>query len=159
MSPATTDLCDDHPDEARVVDPILRGFGGVAAFSGPIATVKAHEDNPLVREALGQPGNGRVLVIDGGGSLRCAMLGGQLAEMAVKNGWAGIVVNGCVRDTAELRRTAVGVKALATHPRKSGKKGEGSRDVAVTFGGMTFRPGEYLYADDDGVVVSARSLG
>jgi regulator of ribonuclease activity A len=158
MTRPTTDLCDAHPDDARVVDPIFRDFGGAPAFSGPIATVKAHEDNVLVRAALGEPGGGRVLVIDGGGSLRCAMLGSNLAALGITHGWSGILLYGCVRDVGELRAAAIGIKALASHPRKSGKKGEGSRDVAVTFGGVTFRPGEHLYADADGVIVSARAL-
>jgi regulator of ribonuclease activity A len=159
MPRPTPDLCDAHPDDVRVLDPLFRDFGGEPAFSGPIATVKAHEDNVLVRAALDEPGGGRVLVIDGGGSLRCAMVGGNLAALGAANGWSGILVHGCVRDVGELRAVAIGIKALAAHPRKSGKKGEGARDVAVTFGGVTFRPGEHLYADADGVIVSARPLG
>jgi len=153
-----TDLCDAYSDDLRVVDPLFRDFGGQLAFSGAIATVKVHEDNVLVRKALEEPGGGRVLVVDGGGSLRCALMGGNLAEIGAKNGWSGVLVYGCVRDVRELRGAAIGVKALAVHPVKSGKKGEGSRDVPVTFGGVTFRPGEFLYADEDGVVISARPL-
>lgn len=158
MPKPTTDLCDAHPDDARAVAPIFRDFGGIVAFSGPIATVKAHEDNVLVRQALEEPGNGRVLVIDGGGSLRCALLGSNLAALGVKNGWSGILVHGCVRDSKELRGASIGIKAIATHPVRSAKKGDGSRDVPVTFGGVTFRPGEQIYADEDGVIVSAREL-
>ena len=158
MARLTPDLCDDHPDVALAVAPLFRSFGGPAAFSGPIATVKVHEDNVLVREALAEPGAGRVLVVDGGGSLRCALVGGNLAALGAKNDWRGAVVYGCVRDLGELRAAAFGVLALAAHPVKSAKKGEGARDVAVTFGGVTFRPGEYLYADEDGIVVSARPL-
>ena len=158
MSKPTTDLCDAHPDDARPVAPLFRDFGGEAAFSGPIVTIKSHEDNVLFRKALEEPGAGRVLVVDGGGSLRCAMMGGNLAEIGVKNGWSGVLLNGCVRDVKDLRAAAIGIKALAAHPVKSGKKGDGARDVAVTFGGVTFRPGEMLYADEDGVVVSARPL-
>jgi len=154
----TTDLCDAYPDDARVVAPLFRDFGGRGAFSGTIVTVKVHEDNVLVRQALEEPGGGRVLVVDGGGSLRCALMGGNLAEIGVKNGWSGVLVHGCVRDLKDLREAAIGVKALAAHPVKSAKKGEGSRDVAVTFGGVTFRPGEMLYADEDGVIASARPL-
>lgn len=154
----TTDLCDAHPDEARAVAPLFRDFGGKAAFSGPIVTIKCHEDNVLFRKALEEPGAGRVLVVDGSGSLRCAMMGGNLAEIGVKNGWSGVLLNGCVRDVKDLRAAAIGIKALAAHPVKSGKKGEGSRNVVVTFGGVIFRPGEMLYADEDGVVVSARPL-
>jgi regulator of ribonuclease activity A len=158
MKNATTDLCDAHPDDVRVVAPLFRDFGGLTAFSGPIVTIKSHEDNVIFRKALEEPGAGRVLVVDGGGSLRCALMGGNLAEIGAKNGWSGVLLNGCVRDVGEVRAVAIGVKALAVHPIKSGKKGEGARDVPVTFGGITFRPGEMLYADENGVVVSARPL-
>lgn len=159
MAHPTTDLCDAHPEDVRVVAPLFRDFGGNTAFSGPIVTIKCHEDNVIFRKALEEPGAGRVLVVDGGGSLRCALMGGNLAEIGAKNGWSGVLLNGCVRDVKDLRAAAIGVKALASHPVKSGKKGEGARDVPVTFGGITFRPGEMLYADEDGVVVSARPLG
>ena len=155
---AITDLCDAHPADVRVVDPVFRDFGGNRAFGGPIATLQLFEDNSLVREALEQPGNGRVLVVDGGGSLRCALLGGNLAQLAEKNEWAGVVVYGAVRDTRELAAARVGVKGLAPHPKKSNKKGIGERDVIVTFAGVTFKPGEYLYADEDGIIVSAKNL-
>lgn len=158
MAFATTDLCDAHPDDVRVVDPIFRDFGGLRAFHGVVVTSKLFEDNSLVREALEQPGAGRVLVVDGGGSLRCALLGGNLAVLAERNGWAGVVVFGAVRDTRELAAANVGVKALAAHPKKSDKRGVGQRDVAVTFAGVTFHPGDHLYADDDGIVVSSRPL-
>jgi regulator of ribonuclease activity A len=154
---AVTDLCDAHP-ELAAVEPILRDFGGSLAFFGPIVTLKVFEDNSLVRESLEQPGNGRVLVVDGGGSLRCALLGGNLAALAEKNGWAGVIVHGAVRDVRELRAARVGVKAIAPHPRKSEKRGLGERDVPVTFGGVTFKTGEYVYADEDGVVVSPSAI-
>jgi regulator of ribonuclease activity A len=157
MAISTTDLCDAHPD-VRVAEPIFRDFGGAKAFAGPIVTLKLFEDNSLVREQLEQPGGGRVLVVDGGGSLRCALLGGNLAALAEQNGWSGVVVFGAVRDTRELQAAKVGVKALAPHPRKSDKRGIGERDVKVTFAGVTFHPGEHLYADEDGIVVSARGL-
>lgn len=150
----TADLCDARPEAARVVAPMFRDFGGAVRFAGPISTVKAHEDNTLVRKALEEPGAGRVLVVDGGGSMRCAMLGGNLADLAQNNGWAGVVVYGCVRDSRELAKVPVGIKALATHPKKSDKRGEGQRDVPVTFGGVTFHPGEHLTADEDGIVVT-----
>ena len=158
MALPTTDLCDAHADVLRVVAPLFRDFGGNTAFSGLIVTIKAHEDNVIFRKALEEPGLGRVLVVDGGGSLRCAMMGGNMAELGAKNGWAGVLLNACVRDVKDLGATAIGIKALAACPLKSGKKGEGSRDVPVTFGGVTFRPGEMLYADEDGVVVSARPI-
>lgn len=162
MSFATCDLCDEFDGKAeyglRVVDPMFRAYGGHLAFSGRIATLKLFEDNSLVRERLGEPGEGRVLVVDGGGSLRCALVGDQLGELAVKNGWSGIVVYGCIRDSAAIAAQAIGIRALNTHPRKSVKTGVGQRDVSVTFGGVTFVPGEWLYADADGIIVAGRAL-
>lgn len=157
MSTATTDLSDAFQDLLHV-DPLFRQFGGTPSFHGPIRTVKCHEDNSKVREVLEQPGHGTVLVVDGGGSLRCALVGGMLAQLAHQNGYAGIVVFGCVRDSAELAATPVGVMALATHPRKSDKRNHGFVDVLVSFGGVTFTPGAWLYADDDGIVVSSKSI-
>lgn len=151
MNP-TADLSDAYPD-ALVADPIFTSFGGRVAFSGSIATVRCFEDNSLVRDAVHEPGEGRVLVVDGGGSLACALLGDRLAAMARDHGWAGVVVNGCVRDVRQLAETELGVKALAAHPRRSVKRGEGERDVEVTFAGVTFRTGAWLYADEDGMVV------
>jgi regulator of ribonuclease activity A len=152
--PSTTDLSDAHP-EAQVCDPVFHDFGGRAAFQGAIATLKVFEDNALVRSTLETPGAGRVLVVDGGGSLRCALVGGLLGKLAVDNGWAGVVVFGCVRDVGELAACAVGIKALAVHPRKS-EKGlhTGHAERVVRFAGVAFRPGAWLYADADGVVVS-----
>jgi regulator of ribonuclease activity A len=157
MSTATTDLSDAHP-EVQACEPLFRDFGGRTAFYGPIKTLKAFEDNSLVRKLLEQPGEGRVLVVDGGGSKRCALVGGKLGELAVKNGWAGIVVYGCVRDTAELATHAVGVKALAAQPRKSEKRGLGQEDSPLMFAGATFRPGFWLYADADGMIVSEKAI-
>ena len=158
MSLMTTDLSDAHP-EAQVCDPVFRDFGGKTAFHGAIRTLKIFEDNALLRATLETPGQGRVLVVDAGGSLRCAVLGGNLGQLAVKNGWAGLIVYGCVRDSEELGAQAIGVKALATHPRKS-EKGLHSAyaDRVVTFAGVTFRPGAWLYADADGVVVSDQPI-
>ncbi|HSF86022.1 MAG TPA: ribonuclease E activity regulator RraA [Acidimicrobiia bacterium] len=153
MSFSTADLSDQHPD-ALIADPGLSDFGGVRRFAGPIRTVRCIEDNSLVRVALEGPGNGAVLVVDGGGSLRCALLGDQLGTLAMENGWSGVIVNGCVRDSADLGTMDLGVKALATHPRKSVKRGEGERDVAVSFLGVEFSPGAMVYADGDGVVVA-----
>jgi regulator of ribonuclease activity A len=162
MTFATCDLCDEFDERAdyrlRVVAPMFKSYGGKAQFSGRIETLKVFEDNSLVREALASPGVGKVLVVDGGGSLRCALVGDQLGELGVKNGWAGIVVWGCIRDSAVIGTQAIGVRALDTHPRKSIKKGAGDRNIAVTFGGVTFAPGEWLYADADGVIVSAQPL-
>ncbi len=158
MSSAITDLSDAHP-EAQVCDPLFANFGGARAFYGAIATVKVFEDNTLVRATLETPGNGRVLVVDGGGSRRCALVGGMLAELAAKNGWAGIVVYGCVRDTAELAAQAVGIKALAVHPRKS-EKGlhSGQAGRSLEFAGVRFRSDAWLYADADGILVAESAL-
>lgn len=159
MPIATTDLCDAHGERVRVVAPLFRDFGKVRHFAGTIATLKVFEDNVLVRAALEQPGEGRVLVVDGGGSLRCALMGDMIAKLAVDSGWAAVLINGCVRDAEAIGELALGVRALGTHPRKSGKKGWGEKDVPVSFGGVTFRPGEWLCADADGIVVAEQPLG
>lgn len=158
MSTATTDLSDAHP-EAQVAAPLFADFGGKSQFYGPVKTLKVFEDNAAVRAALETPGEGRVLVVDGGGSARCALVGGMLGELAVKNGWAGIVVYGYVRDRAELAGHAVGIKALGAHPRKS-EKGLHSAvaDKVLNFAGVTFKPGAWLYADIDGIVVSDQAI-
>jgi regulator of ribonuclease activity A len=148
----TTDLSDLYPD-APVFAPVFQEFGGRPRFTGRAVTLRVHENNPLVRERLGTPGEGRVLVVDGGGSLNCALLGGQLGELAEQGGWAGVIVNGCVRDTAELRGLNVGIRALAAHPRRSGKAATGEQDVPVTFAGVTVRPGDLISADEDGILI------
>lgn len=158
MPAKTADICDEHADSVRVLTPMFQDYGGRVEFSGPVSTVKLFEDNSRVREAVSEPGEGRVLVVDGGGSLRCALLGDNLAAMAVANGWQGIVVYGCIRDAAEIAAMDLGVKALNTHPCKSVKRGLGERDVPVTFAGETLRPGDYLYADRDGVVLASSAL-
>lgn len=157
MTFKTTDLCDAHAD-VQVAEPLLRHFGGAQRFAGPIRTLKLFEDNSLVRSTLETPGEGHILVVDGGGSLRCALVGDQLGALAEQNGWAGLVVNGCVRDIAELEQLPVGVLALAAHPRRSEKRGAGERDVVVRFAGVVFKPGQYLYADADGLVVADQAL-
>ncbi|NMG30429.1 ribonuclease E activity regulator RraA [Aromatoleum evansii] len=158
MEIQTADLCDAHEGKLRIVSPMFRSFGGRAAFGGEIATLKVFEDNSLVRTALEGPGKDRVLVIDGGASMRCALVGDQLALLGVKNGWAGVIVYGCIRDSKAIGGMDIGVFALGTHPQKSIKKGVGDKDLAVTFGGVTFVPGQFVYADEDGVVVSESSL-
>lgn len=158
MSFNTADLYDHHSTEVQVALPMFRDYGGLTHFSGPISTVKVHEDNVLVREALEQPGEGRVLVVDGGGSMRCALVGDLLAYLGQKNGWAGIIVYGCIRDSAEIAKIAIGVKAMATNPRKSVKKGAGDRDIPVRFADVSFVPGHYLYADEDGILVAEKQL-
>ena len=159
---ATCDLLDEHEtkegDGLRVVQPMFKAYGKAPKFCGQIETLKVFEDNSLVREALASPGNGRVLVIDGGGSLRCALVGDQLGELAVKNNWSGIVVWGCIRDSVAINQQNIGLRALDTNPKKSIKKGAGTRGEPVTFGGVSFTPGEWLYADEDGVIVSRRAL-
>jgi len=158
MSLATADLCDAHAD-LQVCEPVFADYGGVMSFHGPIVTLKVFEDNALVRQLLETPGQGRVLVIDGGASTRCALVGGNLGVLGVKNGWAGIVVNGCIRDSEEIAAQAIGVKALGTHPRKS-EKGlhSGHVDRTVSFAGVAFKPGAWLYADADGVVLSEQRI-
>jgi regulator of ribonuclease activity A len=148
----TSDLFDEHPG-ATSCETQFRQFGGVRSYSGPIATVRCHEDNVLLRAQVSEAGDGRVLVVDGGGSFACALLGDNIAELAVSNGWAGIVVNGCVRDVAALAGLPIGIKALGTNPRPSGKSGAGEVGVPVTFGNAEFAPGAMLHADDDGVIV------
>lgn len=158
MDLLTTDLCDAHDGTVRVVEPMFSSFGGRPAFFGRIATLKLFEDNSLVRTALESFGEGRVLVIDGGGSLRRALVGDQLAALGVKNGWAGIIVYGCIRDSRAIGEMGIGVFAIDTHPMKTVKRNVGEADIPVNFGGVTFTPGEWLYADEDGVIVSAVAL-
>ena len=150
---STADILDRHPVEARVCELEFRQFGAVSSFAGPLSTVRCHEDNVVLKRHLGEAGAGRVLVVDGAGSRRVALLGDMVAGLAARNGWAGLVLNACVRDVAALRLLDVGIKALGTNPRPSGKLGAGEIDVPVEFGGITFRPGAMLYSDDDGVVV------
>lgn len=162
MNFKTPDLCDEFETElgksVRVVAPMFQCYGGRRMFSGMIVTLKIFEDNSLVREALAENGKGKVLVVDGGGSLRCALVGDQLAILAHKNGWEGIVVYGCIRDSVDINNIDIGIRALNTHPQKSIKKGAGDRNVSVSFGGTTFNPGEAIYVDDDGILVSSSPL-
>jgi regulator of ribonuclease activity A len=154
MTIATADLYDERGDQLDSCDLQLRQYGGRRAFSGRIVTVRCHQDNALLKSILGEPGEGRVLVVDGGGSLHTALMGDVIASTAVENGWSGVVINGAVRDVAALRELDLGVKALGSNPRRSGKDGTGERDVPVAFGGVTFRPGAELFSDDDGILVS-----
>ena len=159
---ATSDLCDVHKNDCsgqfRVLAPVFRDFGGIASFSGPVSTVKCFEDNSLVKSAVDSPGMGRVLVVDGGASLRRALVGGNLAAAAAKNGWAGVVVNGCVRDVGELAQCSTGIRALAAMPLPTEKRNEGQRDVAVQVQGTWIYPGDWLYADADGMVLMTAPL-
>jgi regulator of ribonuclease activity A len=154
----TADLCDEFSAELEIAAPVFRSFGGRASFAGPASTVKCFEDNSRVKEAVGEPGRGRVLVVDGGGSLRCALLGDLLAKQAADNGWAGVVVHGCVRDSAEIAGFELGVLALAAIPQRSERKGEGQRDVVIELAGARVHPGDWVYADEDGMVVARRAL-
>ncbi|NRR32383.1 ribonuclease E activity regulator RraA [Oxalobacteraceae bacterium] len=163
MTFATTDLCDDNPqllEDGRlaVLPPVFQHFGKHQRFSGRVTTLKVHEDNALVRAVLETQGDGNVLVIDGGGSLRRALVGGQLGLLAQDNGWAGIVVYGCIRDTDEINSCEIGVRALAAHPQKSSKKGVGERNVRVHIRGVAVNPGDWIYADADGVLVAQQKL-
>jgi len=160
--PSTCDLCDAHKGDDsgafRVLPPVFHSYGGVPAFAGTVHTVKCFEDNSLVKAAVDLPGQGRVLVVDGGASLRRALVGGNLAASAARNGWAGLVVNGCVRDAAELAAAQVGIRALGLMPLPTDKRGEGQADVAVQIQGVWVRPGDWLCADADGIVVSTHAL-
>lgn len=149
----TSDLLDEHGDAAQVCELQFRRFGSTGDFSGEIQTVKCLEDNVLLKQELSKPGEGRVLVVDAGGSFRCAVLGDSIATLARDNGWAGIVVNGCVRDLAGLRVVGLPVKAVGSNPRPSRKTGDGEVGVTLELGGATFRPGDTLVSDEDGLVV------
>ena len=155
----TCDLCDLHKHDTsgafRVLPPVFQAYGGRAAFAGPVATVKCHEDNTSVKALVESPGHGRVLVVDGGGSLRHALVGGNLAAAAARNGWVGVVVDGCVRDASELAATDLGVRALGLMPLPTDRRHPGLVDVPVRLQGVVVRPGEWLVADADGIVVLA----
>lgn len=159
---ATCDLCDEHKNNTdgdfRVLPPVFKDYGRRIKFAGQVSTVKCFEDNTLVKAAVDSPGNGRVLVVDGGASLRRALVGGNLGKAAAKNGWAGVVVDGCVRDSAELAECDVGIRALALMPLPTEKRQEGQKDVAVQIQGVWVRPDDWLYADEDGIVVASRPL-
>lgn len=154
----TADLCDQYRDRLQLVDPLFRHYGARREFAGRMVTVKVHEDNALVRSALERNGAGQVLVIDGGGSLRSALVGGQVAQLAADKGWEGLLIYGCVRDSLEIARIPLGVLALATCPVPPLKRTFGDTDLPLRFGGAVFRPGEHLYADDDGVVLAPEKL-
>ncbi len=155
MTDATADLYDQHGESLQVLSLQMRRFGRRVRFDGLIRTVRCYEDNSLARQVLETAGHGQVLVVDGGGSLRVALLGDQMAELAVASGWAGVVINGAVRDSAAVDGLDLGVKALGTNPRKGIKRGDGQVDIPVSFGGVIFKPGDRLFSDEDGVVVMA----
>ncbi|BBY86000.1 ribonuclease E activity regulator RraA [Mycolicibacterium tokaiense] len=152
---ATADLVDEIGADVRSCDLQLRQFGGRDIFAGPVVTVRCFQDNALLKSILSEPGGGAVLVIDGDASVHTALVGDLIAELGRSNGWAGLIVNGAVRDAATLRTLDIGIKALGTNPRKSTKTGAGERDVPVSFGGVTFHPGDIAFSDDDGIVLVA----
>ena len=158
MTYSVPDICDEFIEEITVLEPLFANYGAKLKFSGEIVTIKCFEDNSLVRDAVGTPGGGRVLVVDGGASLRHALLGDLLAARAVENSWQGLLINGCVRDVEVLANMDLGVRALNSHPVKTEKRGEGQRDVPVFFAGAQIHPGQYLYADTNGIVVAKRDL-
>ncbi len=153
MTNHTADMSDELDSQCRILSPGFNDYGGNLCFEGKVSTVKCFEDNSLVREALEQPGEQRILVVDGDASMNCALLGDMLAELGVKNDWVGVVVNGCIRDSQAIGEMAIGVKALNTHPMKSVKRGQGERDVDVTFAGVTIKAGDYMICDKDGVLL------
>ena len=156
--PSTPDLCDQHNDKVRVLDPIFNNYGGRQRFSGQAVTIKCFEDNSVVKKLVDEAGQGRVIVMDGGGSLRRAILGDMLAENAANNGWSGLVIYGCIRDTDEIAALDIGVKAINTHPMKTEKRGLGDLNVPVTFAGQTVNPGDWVYADNNGILLSSQAL-
>ena len=158
MTFTTPDICDDFSDRLQILEPLFTEFGVKNKFSGEIVTIKCFEDNSLVKQTLGSAGHGKVLVVDGGGSKRCALLGDLLGAMAVENGWQGVLVNGCVRDVEILKGMNLGVRALRSYPLKSNKRNEGQLNVAVRFAGVGFKSGQYLYADENGMVVAEDAL-
>jgi regulator of ribonuclease activity A len=158
MSPLSTPDLSDNTPQARAIELQFTNYGGVHTFSGQVVTIKCHEDNSLVKQAVSEAGEGRVIVVDGGGSRRRALLGDMLAEQAASNGWAGLVIYGVIRDVDEIGATSLGVQALGSVPVKTEKLGVGQRDITVSFGGVDISPGDYLYADNNGVLVSPTAL-
>lgn len=158
----TPDLCDKYENHSeanlRVLDPGFKNYGGRSAFYGEVVTIKCFEDNSVVKQLVGEPGHGKVIVMDGGASMRRAILGDMLAAKAAENGWAGLIINGCIRDCDEIGQVNLGVKALDTHPMKTEKRGIGDLNVPVTFAGHTIKPGDFVYADNNGILLSSIAL-
>ncbi len=159
MTFQTADLFDAYAETLQVVSPLFNSYGGKTKFSGEIVTIKCHEDNSLVAEQVKTQGKGKVLVVDGGGSLRRALFGDNLAKNAVDNGWGGLVIFGCIRDSTIINEMQIGIKALNTNPAKTEKRNEGQLNIPVSFGNTTFKPGAFIYSDEDGIVVSDEKLG
>ena len=158
MNYITPDLCDEYPDLVQAVEPMFGNFGARESFGGEIVTVKCFEDNSKVKELVDTDGTGKVMVVDAGGSMRRACLGDMLAEKAVNNSWEGIIMYGCIRDVDVIAQLDLGVQALGSHPMKTDKRGLGDVNVSVTFGGVTFEPGQFVYADNNGVIISPEKL-
>lgn len=158
MSFATPDLCDENAEIVSVMTPMLRNYGGRKSFYGPIVTIKCYEDNSLVKDQANEAGQGRVMVVDGGGSLRCALLGDLIATKACENGWAGLIIYGCIRDVDAIAQLELGVQAINSIPLKSVRKGRGDLNLDICFGGVTFKPGHYVYADNNGVITAPVAL-
>ena len=158
MTTKTADLCDAYSQELQYISLPFKDYGSVIAFYGEIETVQCFEDNSFVKKTLQEEGRNRVLVVDGGGSLGCALLGDLLAQLAIDNHWRGVVINGCIRDSDIIANLNIGVKALATHPRKSEKKSRGTCNIEINLGGASCKPGDWLYADSDGIVVGTKAL-
>lgn len=158
MKIVTPDLCDENPELVRIVAPMFTNYGRRRAFGGEVLTVKCFEDNSVVKAQAAEDGTGKVMVVDGGGSMRCALLGDMIAENAMKNGWLGIIIYGCVRDVDAIAALDIGIQALNSMPIKSVRQGRGDLNIDISFGGVTFRPGEFVYADNNGVIISPRSL-
>ena len=158
MTFSVCDLCDLHEDTIQVAESIFRDYGGLTVFGGEVVTIKCFEDNSRVKELVATPGNGNVLVVDGGGSLRRSLLGDQLAANAVENGWSGLIINAAIRDVEVIGDLKIGVKALNSIPLKTEKRGLGDLDIPVSFAGVNFSPGDYVYADSNGLIVSSVKL-
>lgn len=158
MQYSTPDLCDRHPELVRVADPLFTNYGGRRSFGGEIVTIKCFEDNSLVKQTVSTSGKGKVMVVDGGGSLRRSLLGDMIAKEAQENGWEGFVIFGCIRDVDLIASFDIGVKALNVIPLKTEKRGIGDMNIPVNFAGITFNPGEFIYADNNGIITSNKKL-
>jgi regulator of ribonuclease activity A len=154
----TSDLYDDHLEALQVAAPIFRDFGGKTKFYGQIVTLKAVDDNSFLKQSFEQDGTGKVLVVDASASMRCAMMGDMMADLGASNGWHGVIINGCIRDSVDVTKVSIGVKALATIPRKTSKRNQGILNIPIHFADVTFNPNAYVYADEDGIVISAQQL-
>ncbi len=158
MKIVTPDLCDENPETVSAVAPIFNTYGGKSAFGGEIVTVECFEDNTVVKAQAAEDGAGKVMVVDGGGSMRCALVGDMIAANAMKNGWLGLIIYGCIRDVDAISILDIGIQALNSMPIKSVRENRGELNIEISFGGVTFKPGDYVYADNNGVIISPQSL-